>query len=177
MTHLRPCKSPVLAVIGGVAVLSVIACTPRGASAAAPAPSTAAAARAVPTATDPLAHALTGHPRLFADARRFAEITASTTPAVRDALQAIAQEADFLREKPLLERKVDGFRLLAVSRDALLRIGTLAADYRLRGDPAAGQAAKRQLLAVAPFQRLEPRPLPGRGRDDLGGGDRLRLVL
>jgi hypothetical protein len=105
---------------------------------------------------DPLTYALTGHPRLFANAKRFASITASTAPAVQDAIQAIAQEANFLREMPLLERKVDGLRLLDVSRSALLRIGTLAADYRLRGDPATGQAAKRQLLAIARFSDWNP---------------------
>ena len=152
MTHRHLWKSSALAVLGGVAAFSVIACTPRGATQS----STAAVPRALPPAVDPLAHARTGHPRLFADAQRFANLATSTAPLVQDAIQAIAQEADVLRGKPLLERKVDGFRLLAVSRDALLRIGTLAAAYRLRGDLAAGQAACRQLLAIARFSDWNP---------------------
>jgi Heparinase II/III-like protein len=152
MTHRSLWTLPTFAFIGGITVLSAIACTPRSALVAPTA--TMPSGRAM--TPDPLSHARTGHPRLFADTQRFASLSASTAPLVQDAIQDIVREADFLRGKPILERKLDGFRLLAVSRGALLRIGTLAAAYRLRGDVASGQAACRQLLAIARFSDWNP---------------------
>ena len=105
---------------------------------------------------DPLARALTSHPRLFANGSRFLQVATSASPEIKAAIRTLSAEAAFLRDKPLLERKIEDNRLLEVSREAVLRIGTLAAVYRLRKDTAAGQAACRQLLAIARFSDWHP---------------------
>ncbi len=157
----------------GLAVLSIVGCGTSGPSntrpaATPPSSSTAAAPATAPVTTavgkvdpaqaaDPLASAVRGHPRLFADRPTFERIARSTTPVVQESLRILAAEAAFHRDRPLLEHRVDGFRLLAVSRTAVQRIGSLAGAYRLLGDQAAGEAARRNLMAIVRFQDWNPR--------------------
>ncbi len=104
-----------------------------------------------------LASAVRGHPRLFADRATFDRIARSTTPMVQESLRILAAEAAYHRARPLLEYRVDGFRLLAVSRSAVQRISGLAGAYRMLGDRDAGDAACRNLMAIVRFQDWNPR--------------------
>ena len=121
-----------------------------------------AAPVAPPVATKPLtpaealAKAPMDHPRLFAHAAAFRQAAAATTPAHREARDRLTAQARLLQPLAPLTRKLDGRRLLGISRAALLRIGTLGAVYRLDGDAAAGQAAKTNLLAVVRFTDWNP---------------------
>ena len=108
------------------------------------------------TPAQALAKAPTGHPRLFADAAGFQRAAAGTTPALQEARERLVTEARLLQPMPPLTRKMEGKRLLGISRAALLRIGTLASVYRLQSDAAAGQAAKANLLAVVRFTDWNP---------------------
>ena len=155
---LATCRPPEASSPGKPATPAVVS-TPAAVPAPAPAPAarTVAAPRVPLDRNDPLARAVVGHPRLFAGTGEFARVAASTDPAVQASLQALAAEAALLRQRPVLERHVDGFRLLAVSRAAVLRVGTLAAAYRMLGDGAAGQAARENLLAIARFSDWNPR--------------------
>ena len=160
---------PLLVVVTGISTLGLATCrapaasAPTSAAVSAPAASTPVPSpapvvtpRAALDVQNPLARAVTGHPRLFAQAVDFQRAAASTEPLVQESLRALAAEAAFLIKQPPLERKVDGFRLLAVSRAAVLRIGTLAAVYHMAGDKAAGQAARENLLTIARFSDWNP---------------------
>ncbi len=77
-------------------------------------------------------------------------------PVVRNVYQAVRRNAEQVRAKPLLERKLTGRRLLGVSRDMLHRMNVLGAVYLLEKDRAALERINDELLAVAAFQDWNP---------------------
>lgn len=98
------------------------------------------------------------HPRLI--------VLDSDIPSVKNLIQSdsmaksiydrLKQEADKIINEPPLEYKLDGPRLLGVSRRCLHRIYTLATIYRLDKDPKHKERAKKELLAVAEFKDWHP---------------------
>ena len=70
--------------------------------------------------------------------------------------QAIVSASDDMLDKPVLERKLEGFRLLDVSREALRRIFYLSYSYRVSGDVKYAQRAEKDLLAVSAFSDWQP---------------------
>lgn len=70
--------------------------------------------------------------------------------------QAILSEADYVLNKPVLERVMIGKRLLAVSREALKRIYYLSYAFRLNHDKKYLARAEKELLAVSGFKDWNP---------------------
>ena len=99
------------------------------------------------------------HPRLFASAGDFdaakAYLTQTGTPNAYAARRVIAR-ADDLLDKPVLERKQIGKRLLDVSRKALYRLSHLAMAYRLTDERKYLERGERELKAVCAFSDWNP---------------------
>jgi hypothetical protein len=70
--------------------------------------------------------------------------------------QAIIKASDDMLDKPVLERKLEGIRLLDVSREALRRIFYLSYAYRISGEKKYAQRAEKELLAVSAFSDWQP---------------------
>ncbi|MCX6309280.1 MAG: heparinase II/III family protein [Bacteroidia bacterium] len=70
--------------------------------------------------------------------------------------QAILNSADAMIDKPVLERKLEGVRLLDVSREALRRIFFLSYAYRVSGNEKYAQRAEKEMLAVSAFSDWQP---------------------
>jgi hypothetical protein len=70
--------------------------------------------------------------------------------------EAIVKASDDILDKPVLERKLEGVRLLDVSREALRRIFYLSYTYRISGDKKYAQRAEKELLAVSAFSDWQP---------------------
>ena len=70
--------------------------------------------------------------------------------------QAIIKASDDMLDKPVLERKLEGIRLLDVSREALRRIFYLSYAYRISGEKKYAQRAEKELLAVSTFSDWQP---------------------
>ena len=66
------------------------------------------------------------------------------------------KECNNLLNRPLLERKKVGMRLLATSREALRRILFLSYAYRITGDEIYFQRAEEELLTVCRFSDWNP---------------------
>ena len=97
------------------------------------------------------------HPRLIIDEQSIDRLT----KAPADERSAKLRERFFADAKvvlglPPLERKLQGIRLLFVSRDALHRIATLSLAYRLTGERPYFDAARSNLLTVAKFSDFNP---------------------
>ena len=98
-----------------------------------------------------------GHPRLFADEARFATLAAADAPEpVRLRREQLLREAEAVVALKTLRYEKTGRRLLAVSRQALYRVSTLAMAWRLTGRPVFLQAAERELRAVCAFPDWNP---------------------
>ena len=99
------------------------------------------------------------HPRLFASAQDFDEakiyLQQAGTPNAYAARRVIAR-ADDLLDKPVLERKQIGKRLLDVSRKELYRLSHLAMAYRLTGNRKYLERGERELKAVCAFSDWNP---------------------
>ena len=99
------------------------------------------------------------HPRLFASADDFeaakAYLRESDTPNAYAARRVLAR-ADDLLDKPVLERKQIGKRLLDVSRKELYRLSHLAMAYRLTGERKYLVRGERELKAVCAFSDWNP---------------------
>ena len=59
--------------------------------------------------------------------------------------QAILNAADAMIDKPVVERKLEGVRLLDVSREALRRIFFLSYAYRVSGNEKYAQRAEKEM--------------------------------
>ena len=98
------------------------------------------------------------HPRLFADEAEFAaakERIASCEEG-RAALGVLMRTADSTLSKKPLERKMEGRRLLGVSRNALERIGCLSFAWRYTGDRRYAERAAAEARAVCAFPDWNP---------------------
>ena len=109
-------------------------------------------------ADSPLRTLRPGHPRLFAldaDIQRVRALIASDSKA-REWHVYLRDRATELLGQPPLEYRLQGPRLLEVSRQALRRIATLGLIYRLDGDRAFADRAIRELMNVCNFQDWHP---------------------
>lgn len=70
--------------------------------------------------------------------------------------RAILQSCDEMMNQPVLERKLEGIRLLNVSREAMRRIFYLSYAYRISGDGKYAQRVEKELLAVSAFSDWQP---------------------
>jgi hypothetical protein len=79
-----------------------------------------------------------------------------TDPVTQNLYKAIKANAVEIQEKPLLERKLEGRRLLGVSREMLSRINSLGMVYRIEKDPGILARINDEVLAVCNFSDWNP---------------------
>ena len=98
------------------------------------------------------------HPRilLLKGEEKSIQQAIALNPTLAKMHQAIVSASDDMLDKPLLERKLEGFRLLDVSREALRRIFYLSYAYRVSGEVKYAQRAEKELLAVSAFSDWQP---------------------
>ena len=98
------------------------------------------------------------HPYLFANAAGFASVRAfaTTNTLGQQALGRLCFEADQMLAFKPCERKLEGRRLLGVSRCALHRISVLAMAYRLTEKPVYRDRCVQEMQAVAAFSDWNP---------------------
>jgi hypothetical protein len=77
-------------------------------------------------------------------------------PILENVHEAIMRESNRIIDYPLLERTLDGYRLLAVSNRALHRLFYLSYSFRMTGDEKYFKRAKTEMLAVAGFVDWNP---------------------
>ena len=79
-----------------------------------------------------------------------------TDPVLQNMYKAIKLNADEVFDKPLLERKLQGRRLLGVSREMLWRINMLGFVYRIEKNPKVLQRINDEVVAVCNFENWNP---------------------
>lgn len=121
-----------------------------------------AALAAMPTAIGGTALASTqgasGHPRLLVSSAEWTSL-ATRRKADPDLDRFVALVLDRARkdlDRPQLERKLDGRRLLGVSREFIRRVLQWAFAFRTTGDVVFLDRARREMLAVAAFPDWNP---------------------
>ncbi len=77
-------------------------------------------------------------------------------PVIQNMYQAIKLNVDKIMEKPLLERKLEGRRLLGVSREMLYRINMLGMVYRMEKDSRVLKRINEEVIAVCNFTDWNP---------------------
>lgn len=77
-------------------------------------------------------------------------------PVIQSYFQYLKNESKLILEKPLLERELQGFRLLAISREMVERMGILCMVYRIEKDPEILERINQEILAVCAFQDWNP---------------------
>lgn len=97
-------------------------------------------------------------PRLVlnADIEKDLKKKIDSDPVIKNMYQAIRLNAQSITKLPLLERIVEGRRLLAVSREMLYRINMLGMTYRMEKDPAILKRINEEVLAVCNFSDWNP---------------------
>lgn len=68
----------------------------------------------------------------------------------------LQKESAKILEKPLLKRELEGFRLLAVSREMVERMGVLSMVYRLEKNPVIIKRIEAEIQAVCDFEDWNP---------------------
>jgi hypothetical protein len=115
----------------------------------------------IPSADSLRSLRLPPHPRLFADAARFAEIRAQirTDPTARALYERVKGKADRYLADPSLPEHVipDGLRLLATSRRVLDHVSALSLVGAVERDPRYAAGAWRELRAAAAFPDWNPK--------------------
>ncbi len=108
--------------------------------------------------SDPLQTLKPEHPRLIALDRDIDHIRflARDNPHARAIAGELKKEADRLQSIPVVEYKLNGPRLLAVSREVLDRVTTLSLLYRLNGRRQHLERAVRELHSAASFRNWNP---------------------
>lgn len=98
------------------------------------------------------------HPRILMlkGEEKFIQKAIKTNATFANVHQAIIKTSDDFISIPVLERKLEGFRLLDVSREALRRIFYLSYSYRISGEVKYAQRAEKELLAVSAFSDWQP---------------------
>ncbi len=114
--------------------------------------------RAASAPTDILVGLRPEHPRLLITSNELADLrSAAETNAETAALLTRTEAAARLAlTKPLLTYDKKGKRLLAVSREALRRIGLWSFAYRLSGDRVLADRAEKEMLNLASFKDWNP---------------------
>ena len=79
-----------------------------------------------------------------------------TDPVVQNMYKAIQLNTEKILNKPFLERKLEGRRLLGVSREMLYRINMLGMVYRMEKDPAILKRINDEVVAVCNFSDWNP---------------------
>ncbi|MFW6310072.1 MAG: hypothetical protein ACOC1D_03135, partial [Prolixibacteraceae bacterium] len=77
-------------------------------------------------------------------------------PVVQNMYRAIQSNAEDIQQKPLLERVMEGRRLLGVSREMLYRMNMLGMVYRMEKDPKILDRINEELTAVCHFSDWNP---------------------
>ena len=77
-------------------------------------------------------------------------------PVVQNLYKAIQLSAEKIQKKPLLVRKLEGRRLLGVSREMLLRVNMLGMVYRIEKSPKILNRINEEVVAVCNFQDWNP---------------------
>src|SRR5687767_12193757 len=105
-----------------------------------------------------LDQSLAPHPRLLLTQARLDEVkrAIAADPTVDAVWQAARAQADRALDAPALERRVEGRRLLGVSRECLSRVMHLAFAFRMTGERKYLDSAVRQMLTVAAFEDWNP---------------------
>jgi hypothetical protein len=77
-------------------------------------------------------------------------------PVTKNMYQALKRDALQILDEPLLERQLEGRRLLHVSREMLYRMNCLAMLYRVEKDKAILDRIDKEILAVSAFSDWNP---------------------
>lgn len=98
------------------------------------------------------------HPRLLATHEQLAGLaqSASSDPLRRQLADFIRAQADLALNLPPIERKLEGRRLLSVSRQCIQRVLVLATAYELTGQKRYLDRCRREMLAAARFSDWHP---------------------
>jgi hypothetical protein len=75
---------------------------------------------------------------------------------IKNYYQAIKLNAEEILHKPFLERKLEGKRLLSVSREMLYRMNILGMVYRIEKDPVILKRINDELIAICNFSDWHP---------------------
>ncbi len=103
-------------------------------------------------------HLQKSHPRLVLNRKIEKEFKKKlkTDPVIKNMYAAIKLNANEIQNKPFLERKLEGRRLLGVSREMLYRINMLAMVYRIENDPAVLKRINDEVVTVCNFSDWNP---------------------
>ena len=106
----------------------------------------------------PFPDPLPAHPRLLASTEDFTALReqVKTDPVSARFFAELSQQADAVLAQPPVTYKMEGHRLLAVCREALERISTLAMMARLTGDARYSDRAIVEMRAVSAFKDWNP---------------------
>jgi oligo-alginate lyase len=98
------------------------------------------------------------HPRLIATESAWTELRARTEvdPELRQFVAGLITQARAVLPAPALERRMEGRRLLGVSREALRRILLCSFAYQSTGENAFLERARSDMLAAAAFTDWNP---------------------
>ena len=77
-------------------------------------------------------------------------------PVIQNLYRAIQLNAKTVQEKPFLERKLEGRRLLGVSREMLYRINMLGMVYRIEKEDIVLKRINNEVIAVCNFKDWNP---------------------
>jgi len=97
-------------------------------------------------------------PRLVlnADLEKLVKGKLKTDPVIQNMYKAIQANATAIQGKPLLERKLEGRRLLGVSREMLYRMNMLGMVYRIDKDEKVLKRINEEVVAVCNFTNWNP---------------------
>lgn len=105
-----------------------------------------------------IAKASKEHPRLLATRSDLDALRKSldTDPLRKAGAHAVVRQAELMRDASPVVRKLEGRRLLGVSRTCVKRVLTLAMAYHLTGDRKHVDRCKQEMLAAARFSDWNP---------------------
>jgi hypothetical protein len=97
-------------------------------------------------------------PRLVlnSDLEKLVKSKLKTDPVIQNMYKAIQANAAVIQGKPLLERKLEGRRLLGVSREMLYRMNMLGMVYRIDKDEKVLKRINEEVIAVCNFTDWNP---------------------
>jgi hypothetical protein len=97
-------------------------------------------------------------PRLVlnAELEKLVKSKLKTDPVIQNMYKAIQANATTIHGKPLLERKLEGRRLLGVSREMLYRMNMLGMVYRIDKDEKVLKRINEEVIAVCNFTDWNP---------------------
>jgi hypothetical protein len=98
------------------------------------------------------------HPRLFATAADWKNLPTrmESDARVKKIITATIARADLTSEKPILQYKREGRRILSVSRDAIERVIDLATAWKVTGQRKYFERCREEMLAISSFEDWNP---------------------